>query len=295
VLAAGVLVACLTLRDPVAALPPPDPAPMLLSQRDEVRAQRYLSFIQLGTQELGTIGLVVDRPSLSNEIRLPVILVLGGLATGERNIAWIKDVGENAVVGFDWPIPTAMPEGLAIVGALPDLYDRVFATPGQIATAMAWLAGQNWADPKRISLLGFSLGALAAPAAQRISSVQPGWTVLAYGGTPIGSLVAANPHLRPAWTKPLLQHLTDLALRPVDPGEHLPFLKGRFLVLEGREDEFVPAAAAARMRDLTPEPKRVVTFAGGHMGVGPRQLELLEKIIAESRSWLIAEGAANPP
>jgi hypothetical protein len=30
------------------------------------------------------------------------------------------------------------------------------------------------------------------------------------------------------------------------------------------------------------------------MGVGSDQRRLLERIIAESRMWLIAEGAANP-
>jgi hypothetical protein len=29
--------------------------------------------------------------------------------------------------------------------------------------------------------------------------------------------------------------------------------------------------------------------------VGPRQIELLERIIAESRAWLIAEKAVNAP
>jgi dienelactone hydrolase len=186
-----------------------------------------------------------------------------------------------------------MPNGLDLLAAAPDLYRRAMTIPAQIQTAMAWVAAQDWADPNRVSLLGFSLGALAAPAAQRLGPVAPGWTVLAYGGTPLGPLIAANPHLKPRWVAPILSGLADLALRPLEPGAHLPHLRGRFLVLEGRTDEFVPAAASSRFRELTPAPKRVVTFEGGHMGVGSDQIRLLERIIAESRAWLIAEGAAN--
>jgi hypothetical protein len=293
-LAAGGGILWLLLRDPLAALPKPDPAPALLARRDAFGETRLRSFVRLGTETLGPVGLVVDRPIPFRD-RLPVIVVLGGLGTAARNIDWIREPGENALVGYDWPIPTAMPNGLDLLAAAPDLYRSALAIPGQIQTAMAWAAAQDWADPDRISLLGFSLGALAAPAAQRLGPVAPGWTVLAYGGTPLGPLIAANPHLEPRWIAPLLSLAADLMLRPLEPGAHLPHLSGRFLVLEGAVDEFVPAAAAARFRDLTPDPKRVVAFPGGHMGVGPSQIELLEQIIAESRAWLIAQGAANPP
>jgi hypothetical protein len=293
-LGAGSLVAWLSLRDPLAALPKPDGSPTRLAQRDEFGETRLRSFVQLGTKELGTIGLVVDRPIPFRGRKLPVIVVLGGLGTGERNIDWIRDIGENVIVGYDWPVPTAIPNGLDLLAGAPDLYRRAMVIPGQIETAMAWVAGQDWADPDRVSLLGFSLGALATPAAQRLGPAAPGWTVLAYGGTPLGALIAANPHLKPRWIAPVLDLLVDLVLRPLEPGIHLPHLRGRFLVLEGTSDEFVPAAAASRFRDLTPQPKRVVAFEGGHMGVGSDQRRLLERIIAESRMWLIAEGAANP-
>jgi hypothetical protein len=287
-------IAWLVLRDPLAALPAADPAPSLLARRDAFGETRLRSFVQLGTERLGPVGIVVDRP-IPFRRPLPVIVVLGGLGTGARNIDWIRDAGENVLVGYDWPIPTALPNGLDLLAAAPDLYRRALAIPGQIQTAMAWAAAQEWADPDRISLLGFSLGALAAPAVQRLGPLAPGWTVLAYGGTPLGPLIAANPHLEPRWIAPFLSLAADLVLRPLEPGRHLPHLEGRFLVLEGATDEFVPAAAASRFRDLVPDPKRVVAFPGGHMGVGPRQIELLERIIAESRAWLIAEKAVNAP
>lgn len=288
-------IAWLLFRDPLSALPKPEADPVVLAQRDVFGETRLRSFVQLGTAELGTIGIVIDRPVPFRGRKLPVLVVLGGLGTGERNLAPIGEVGENALVGYDWPIPTAMPEGLAALAAAPELRRRAMTIPAQIATAIAWVAAQGWADPDRVSLLGFSLGALAAPAAQRLATVTPRWTVLAYGGTPFGPLIAANPHLKPRWIRPLLGGAADLVLRPLQPGAHLPHLEGRFLVLEGETDAFVPPAAAARFRDLTPAPKRVVAFPGDHLGVGPHQRALLERVVAVSRTWLIEEGAANRP
>jgi pimeloyl-ACP methyl ester carboxylesterase len=108
-------------------------------------------------------------------------------------------------------------------------------------------------------------------------------------------LLAGHPRVRPDWLRPIVGELATLLLRPVDPVEHLPHLTGRFLLLGGRADELIPKAAADRMRAVTPEPKTVVLFTGDHMGVGPGQMELLERIVRTSTEWLIEMGAVNPP
>jgi pimeloyl-ACP methyl ester carboxylesterase len=149
-----------------------------------------------------------------------------------------------------------------------------------------------------MTLMGVSLGALAAPPAQRVAAeagAAPGWTILAYGGAPIGDLVDANPFVRPPWVRPLLRAATDLLLRPLEPGAHLPHLEGRFLVIEGSADQFVPPAAAALMRELTPAPKTVVRLPGGHIGVGPDRQRILDEVLRQGRAWLVAEGAVHPP
>ena len=166
-----------------------------------------------------------------------------------------------------------------------------------------WAAVQPWADPDRISLLAFSLGALAAPATQRLAASAGrtiGWTVLAYGGAGLGEMLAGHPRFQPAtfgldWAKPALARTTDILLRPVEPAMHLPHLKGRFLVIAGETDRFVPETAARRFRDLTPEPKTILRLPGDHMGIGPGQQALLDEIIRASRDWLRREGAIDPP
>jgi predicted esterase len=82
----------------------------------------------------------------------------------------------------------------------PNLYHRVMTIPGQVASALRWLIEQSWADAERHSLLGFSQGALAVPAVQDLAApdgIRIGWIIIAYGGAPLGALLAANPHLKP--------------------------------------------------------------------------------------------------
>jgi len=288
----------LGLRDPFTALPRATGDPVATEFAAAPRDGRTLQHVVLDAPGVGRIGLAISLPDPLPKRPLPIVMVVGGLATGESNIRQIPGGGENAIVGYDWPIPARRPQGWDFVRDAPDLYNLALRVPGQIAAALDWLAGQGWADPQRTSLLGYSLGALAVPAAQRLAEFQGrtiGWTVLAYGGSPVGALLAASPYLKPRWTAPILSRVADLVFRPVEPGEHLPHLRGRFLLVGGRDDTFVPDAAARRMRDLAPEPKTIVLLEGGHMGVGADRQALLAEIIAATTRWLVDEKAVNPP
>ena len=63
-----------------------------------------------------------------------------------------------------------------------------------------------------------------------------GWTIIAYGGAPLGALLAADPNMKPAWLGVALAPLVDLVSHSLEPTVHLPRLSGKFLVLEGRDD-----------------------------------------------------------
>jgi hypothetical protein len=85
----------------------------------------------------------------------------------------------------------------------------------------------------------------------------------------------------------------------VEPSEHLPRLRGRFLVLRGGRDRLIAPAAADRLAELTPEPRTVIVIEGDHMGLGPGRKKLLAQVIAVSRAWMVEHGAiapvTNPP
>lgn len=266
--------------------------------RDESREQgRLILHVTLRDPALGRFGLVVSLPDPLPSHPLPVLVVLGGLGPGLRTLRQLPPAGDNAVVGYDWPVPRETPEGLEWLWRGPALYEEMFKAPGQIAAAVEWVAGRPWAQRDRISLLGFSLGALAAPAAQRLLEARRlpvGWTVLAYGGADLGHLLRRHPRAGPGWLRPALGWLGDWLFRPLDPVEHLPHLSGRFLVIGGADDALIPARSARLMRELAPEPKHVVLLSGQHIGVGGDQRALRERILAVTEDWLLRWGAVNP-
>ena len=283
-------------RHPLVFLPSPEHG--LNAERTSLAGQnnRHFEHIKLHGNTLGDIGCALSLPDPLPSEKIPVVLVLGGLVTGENSIRYLKNAGNNAIVGYTWPVPVRL-NGLGdFMLQAPDLYHRVMTIPGQVASALRWLIEQPWADAERISLLGFSQGALAVPAVQNIAAhdgIHIGWTIIAYGGAPLGALLAANPHMKPPWLRKALAPLVDLVFHPLEPTIHLPHLSGKFLVLEGRDDRLIPKTARNRLREAVPEPKTVITFEGDHLGVGADKMALLQNIIETSRKWLIENGAIN--
>jgi dienelactone hydrolase len=283
-------------RDPLASLPPPEHG--LKEERTALSAQnhRHVEHITLHGNTLGDIAFTLSLPDPLPPEKLPVVLVLGGFVTAEDSIRHIKDAGNNAIVGYAWPVPARLRRGSAFMFQAPGLYHSVMTIPGQVASALHWLIAQPWADAERVSLLGFSLGALAVPSLQDLAAhdgTRVGWTIIAYGGAPLGALLAANPHMKPTWLRKALAPLVDLFFHPLEPTVHLPRLSGKFLVLEGRDDRLIPEATRNLLREAVPEPKTVITFEGTHIGVGRDKMALLQKIIETSKTWLIENGAIN--
>ena len=305
----SILVACIVIagagacawfwldhRDALASLPRPQYGLQIDRIALAYRDRRRLEHMIFKTAALGEIGLVVSLPDPLPDRKLPLLVVLGGLGTGEDNIRDLPDAGDNVIVGYDWPIPVRF-DGFKALTRTLGLYQNIMAIPAQVTSALDFLASQAWADDRRISLLGYSLGALAAPAIEAVAEHDGrniGWTILAYGGAPFGELVTASPHVKPSWARPFLGSVINVLFHPLQPSEHLPHLSGQFLILEGHGDTLVPEAARARLREAAPEPKTIVAFEGDHMGVGGGKTALLQLIIATSKAWLVAKGVVNP-
>jgi hypothetical protein len=283
-------------RQPLAFLPPPEHGLPAVRTRLPAVGNRRVEHVVLPGHTLGDIAFTLSLPDPLPLKKLPVVLILGGHVTGADSIRYIKDAGDNVIVGYAWPLPVRFHGVRDFIWQAPNLYHRVMTIPGQVVTALRWLMEQPWVEAERLSLLGFSQGALAVPVVQDLAAhdgIYIGWTIIAYGGAPLGALLAANPHLKPAWLRQGLAPMVDLLFHSLEPTVHLPRLSGKFLVLEGRNDGLIPETARNLMREAVPEPKTVITFEGTHMGVGPDQVALLQKIIETSKSWLIENGAIN--
>jgi hypothetical protein len=154
---------------------------------------------------------------------------------------------------------------------------------------------QPWADRQRMSLLGYSLGAMFVPVTQekaRANEIGIKTSILAFGGADLGRIIATVFHVETPALREIVALLAAALLHPVEPRYFLGRMTGEVLVVNAREDEMIPRESAALMTLLTPEPKWIVTVEGEH--IDPRDPATLRRVVDVTKAWLIERGAANP-
>jgi hypothetical protein len=253
-------------------------------------AGRMFEHVTLADPQLGNIGFMVSLPQTELQQRLPVVFVLGALGTGQHSIGLIQSPGAAAIVGYDWP---SLPRRFGLHEIL-SLQANALAIPDRMAAISRWTLAQPWADPHRVTLAGFSLGAIAAPAAEQVMQAEDAhirWTVLADGGAPISAIVAGDQQIHPPWLRSLAAPVAESLFHPLDPELHLPHLSGQFLLISSADDTIIPRAASERLEELAPQPKQMIQLPGGHVGTSGAKLELLNAAVVVVRRWLTSEGA----
>lgn len=149
----------------------------------EGEPRRFVELEVEGVAE-GPLRAALSRPEHFSG-RLPVVIILGGLEVGRESLRYVESHGPNALVAFEYPRPTQdLYEGRPLF-KLGRIRRAALAVPSQICALQAWIRTQPWADPDRVSLLGYSFGAMFVPAAARVAQQRglPFRTlVMAYGG-----------------------------------------------------------------------------------------------------------------
>ncbi len=293
----GALVWCAITAHSDVGLVPPEHGRRVLSRELPGFPGRRVHQIRLQSQALGDMTFDLSLPQPLPSDRLPVVLLVGGRQSGAALLDMLGPPGNNAVAIFEWPTALQMARGFGFWRLFFTLPRMIPTLPGQISTVMDWLVTQPWAAPRRLSLLGFSLGAEAVPAAADLaaSAGHPaGWMVLAYGGAPLSVVMREETRIRPTWFRHLLANLLAPVLKPCEPIPHLRRLAGPFLVLEGRDDRIIPASARAALWDAVPEPKVRLLFEGDHFRLHASDSAFVQRIVAASATWLVAQHAINP-
>lgn len=286
-------------RDPLAAINFPADSVRAkvtrLAAAEFSEQDRTYRHIILTSGNLGSVEAYLSLPADSANRPLPVILILGGLEIGLKNFRMIDHPGRNAIVIYRYPYsPHYWYDGTAI-SQLPVIRSAVLRVPAQVVTLAGWLGEQVWADKNRVTILGYSFGALFIPAVYRLAGewhvpLRPG--VMAYGGAGLFDLFKTNlKKVNQPW-KSALSWLAATAIYPAEPALHLPHLQNEFLIINGNQDHQIPKSSWTKLHQLTPQPKTIILLDEGHMH--PRKPELTKKLVDISRGWLLDRGVINP-
>lgn len=255
----------------------------------EVRRIQDLTF---QATPVGPLRVVVSLP-VKIPHPLPVVVVLGGLEAGRKSLSHVPRHGVNALVACDYPQQPSWYEG-APLGELPSIRAAALAMPELVAGLMTWIRSQPWADSGRVSLLGYSFGAVFAPACTRLLEHRgqgPFRLVMAFGGADLPGLFDANVAVHPRPLKWAAGRTLGALVRPLEPSLHLPHLRTGALVILGTGDAKVPYRNARLMHDLHGGPKHLLELNAPHLD--PRRPDLSALVVEASRAWLVAQGAMN--
>ncbi|MCF7803171.1 MAG: hypothetical protein K9N46_12710 [Candidatus Marinimicrobia bacterium] len=239
------------------------------------------------------IRITVSSPETSSG-RLPVLIILGGLEIGRASLRYIEEPGNNILISYEYPYsPEYWYENPGIT-ELSDIRQAVLEIPAQVSTLIQWTSSQSWADASRMSVLGYSFGALFLPSSLRYtqeSGLTIPYSVLAYGGADIYSLLYANMKKVPEPARSMGAWILSSVIYPVEPAEHIPHLAGSFFVINGTQDDKIPESSWRQLQQHLPEPKTIHNINRAHMH--PNKPELTRYLVQQSREWLLDKGAIN--
>lgn len=286
-------------RSPLNAIDGIDPHPRLFHQSSEeglaLDEKRFLADIRLLSETTDTIRALISFPiNYVEQSPLPVIHILGGINIGRENLRFIKNPGQNIIVIFLYDYDMAEWESGSPFFEIPNIRNKILKTPAQIVELQSWLLRQSWTDTSRISLLGYSFGALFLPAAKNLAqkyNINTGPCILAYGGADFKWLIEKNLRIKPEILRKPLALLISTLIYTVDPLNHAPYLTGPFYLINGRRDRQIPEKSWLLLQQLIPGEKKIDVLDEGHMH--PKKPHLTEKLIDMSREWLIAKGVLN--
>ena len=224
-------------------------------------------------------GLVVDLavrnpssppPAGSPEGRRPLVVILGGHNTGRNAVHLVGDTRGVLVAALSYPFDgNHRAKGLEVVRLVPRIRRAVFDTPPAIMLSLDHLLARPDVDPRRVELVGVSLGApfvtIAGALDQRVSRV---WAVHGSGGiyTPLeynlrrqlGGRLASVPV---AGVATIALSGSQLAAE-----RWAPAISPRpFVMINASEDTRIPRRAIDRLYDSARDPKEMVWTVGGHV------------------------------
>ena len=244
-----------------------------------------------------TFSVSLPKDHFVNEAdkKLPILIVISGFRSAHHNLERIPEPGPNVIISYDYPYDSKEWKEANFFSRALIAQNVAYRIPNEVAGLMSWVRRQPWADTSRMSLAGISLGAIALPVIRRRASATgqtDGPSVIAYGGVDIQALAAANLRITPSWLRKIAAWAVWLLLKPLEPEAHLSKISGPFLIINGKNDERLPAESVARLQALLPEPKTILNVEGAH--IDGKRPEIIENTVRLARDWLVSQGALNP-
>jgi len=254
----------------------------------EETATRKKEDVVLYGKNIGNIKFSISYPKvIKKDDRIAIFL--DGLVTGKNVLKVVRDVENLIIIGYEFPKKLVRFTKRTQLLLHPfSIRKAALNVPFQILGIVKWLQGQNWYIDQKTDIVGVSFGAFFVPAIYHLAqknNINLGLAVIAYGGADIYNIFYHNLKEHKILRVPLA-YFAYFMFREIDPERHLPYIKGKFLVINGTLDKNIPASSRKKLQDLTPEPKTIINLKTKHIQPREEDLPLINKIIDIGLKWI---------
>ncbi len=246
-------------------------------------------------------GLKVDmrvlKPRVDVTEKVPLVLVLGGQATGKDAIDLVGAADGIAFAAIDYPYDGSKDlDGFwRSVAAIPDVQRAFLDSPPAVSLALNWLLEQDWVDADRTELAGVSLGVPFATAAGALDE-RFGRIWMLHGGGDNVSWVSHNArrHIDNA----ALRHLTARTVlfivhgRSFETQRWIPEIAPRpVIIVAAKNDDYVPPEAQAPLVEAARQDHVELIWTEGRH-IGPNRGDELKQLLIIVRDRILGSERA---
>jgi len=237
--------------------------PITISESVDMKTQRTYQNLSYMPQNV-PIFFCLSFPAKIPKEGLTCIIVMAGLAQGQKNLEFIEEPRNYAFIGYEYPL--LLQEKHRSIFDLYKIRKQTIHVPFDILDIASWVLKQTWSN-QIVSVAGFSFGAMFVPAIYHEAEKQdiplaPG--VIAYAGADLYPILKINlPGNK--FTKPLKASIAAFLLKSLEPSKHLPYLHNDFLIINGKYDDYIPFEQAQKLQELTPKPKTIINLETSHL------------------------------
>lgn len=227
--------------------------------------------------------IVYEKKGLSDTYN-SALFILSGIHTEQASLDLLPLAPNVSLFSLDYQIPVDNND----LKKVSDTLSRMIPIQHEIISAYLWIDQLEHIKKNRISMINISFGSFIAPSALRALGMLgqfPYTTTFLFGGASLESFVTPHLAVLPPQVVPLIEH----HLKNINPSQHLQFLKGPYLVINGVYDEIVPRASSESLINGLTGPKEVIWLPTPHISL--ERPDVIQMSIQQVIKWLYVNQA----
>jgi len=242
------------------------------------------------TKTFGSVQLYLRQPILpeNNMQPIPTVFLLAGVDSRLEYLDLIPEALKMNVVLLDYGLQPV--EENVKSGKIVPLF---FRSQMHIALAYQWLLSQPDIDAFQIVSMNVSFGTYIAPAALRLLlelGVAPAGTIFAFGGGSLATLLSSylpsnvefladNPEIQ----NKLMREIKNASSK-VGPEAFYGSLRGPFLIVEGTQDEIIPAQNIVELYSMLRGDKTWIKLDAPH--INSNETDVVRQTMEKTVQWI---------